>query len=96
MLFWAGDFNIRCFFDFTKARMPEGEDLFHPEDLQEMRDKEEVTFYAKEHELLNEEYVDIGLTPLPTYKVQINNKVMKYVTNRRPSWTDRFFYRIKN
>ena len=46
MLFWAGDFNIRCFFDFTKARVPDGDDLFHPEDLQEMRDKEEVTYYA--------------------------------------------------
>jgi len=49
MLFWAGDFNIRCFFDFTKDCKPEGDDLFHPADLKEMREKEEVTFYAKEH-----------------------------------------------
>lgn len=94
IMFWAGDFNLRCFFDFDNKREAQPDSYFHPEDLIEMIQMEELKHFSEEHSILRQNYTDVGLTELPPYKVQKNNEKRKYVTNRSPSWTDRFFYNI--
>jgi len=96
IMFWAGDFNLRTFNNIGEKRSKKGQIKLDQQTIVELREKDEVALFPTDHNYLSSYYTDSGINHDPSYKLLISELTNKYVPNRRPSWTDRIYYRVGN
>lgn len=94
LIFWAGDFNFRCFFNsippnvaYTAGAMINLIKGFSKND--------ELSYYPYT-QLSKHKFCHPDLTWLPSYKIDLKSETLLYAKKRTPSWTDRIFYRTLN
>lgn len=99
IMFIAGDLNLRAYGNFPfnfeylsqiKAAVGSGQKSL----MEEYQNTDEVKKGL--HTYLGVLFKEGDLPILPTYKVKKGSKEPQYKKNRRPSWTDRIFFHIKN
>lgn len=100
VMFISGDLNLRCYgnFPFDERRLEQLKFLMKSESNQKRIEEYQQSDEVKKelHSVLGVKFLEGELPSLPTYKVKKGSNEPKYKENRRPSWTDRIFFHVKD